>query len=161
MNVRPGLCKSNPTNPTEWLKQPVFANPLITNSDHRSLGGNAFTNTGCSRIKDFWDQESQEWKSLPTIGASFHTFNRQNRELIINSIPRIPTASDYMAIDGDWVSKREAPRNASPNWVYQVVETSANAREYRRTSPASRIQPSSSQNVTIPLAGYEPIRVLA
>jgi hypothetical protein len=48
--------------------------------------------------------------------------------------------------------------------VYLIVETfqtSASAKEYQRTSPAGRIQPSGSQNVTIPLEGYEPIRVLA
>jgi len=65
---------------------------------------------------------------------------------------------------GDWVSKRAGPSDAPPSWVYQVVETfqtSASAREYRRTSSTGRIHPSSSQNVIIPLAGYEPIRVLA
>ncbi len=65
---------------------------------------------------------------------------------------------------GDWVSKREAPRNTTLNWAYQFVETfqtMASAREYRRTSPAGRIQSSSAQDITIPLAGYEPIRVLA
>jgi hypothetical protein len=87
MSVRPGLSKSEPTNPAKWLRLPVFVNPTITNSDHRPLGlngkseGNVFASTGCSRIKDF------EWKSLSTMGVSFHTNNRQNKELITNSIP--------------------------------------------------------------------------
>jgi hypothetical protein len=66
MSVRPGLSKADPTNATEWLKQPVFANPLITNSEHKPLRlndkseGNAFANAGYTRVKDFWDQESQD-----------------------------------------------------------------------------------------------------
>jgi len=45
--------------------------------------------------------------------------------------------------------------------VVETFQTSASAREYRRTSTADQIHPSNSQNVIIPLAGYEPIRVLA
>jgi hypothetical protein len=84
LSVRPGLSKSNPTNTAEWLRQPVFANPLITNTDHSPLGlngkskGNTFARAGCSRIKDFWDQEAQEWKSLTAMGVSLHPINRQN-----------------------------------------------------------------------------------
>jgi len=107
MSVRLSLCKSDPTNPTEWLRQPAFANLLITNPTHRPLGlngkseGNAFASAGCSRIKDFWDHDSQEWKSLLTLGVSSQTVNRQNRELIINSIPWNPINSDYKPIMGD------------------------------------------------------------
>jgi hypothetical protein len=169
MSVRPGLSKSNPTNAAEWLRQPVFTNPLITNTEHRPLGlsgkseGNTFANAACTRVKDFWDQESQDWKSLSTLGVSFHPVNWQNKELIINSIPWNPTASDNRLLVGDWVSKREKHRSTFPNWVYQIMETSQSStstREYRKTSPVGRIQPSNSQNVIIPLAGYEPVRVL-
>jgi hypothetical protein len=93
---------------------------------------------------------------------SFHQGNSQNKELIINSILWNPAASNSRPLVGDSVSKRETHRNASPDWVYQIMETSqysANAREYRKTSPTGRIQPSSSQNVIIPLAGYEPVKV--
>jgi len=31
LSVRPGLCKSEPTNLVEILRQPIFGNPLITN----------------------------------------------------------------------------------------------------------------------------------
>jgi hypothetical protein len=148
MSVRPGLSKSEPTNPAEWLRQPVFANPTITNSDHRPLGlngkseGNAFASASCSRIKDFWDQESLEWKSLSAMGVSFHTINRHNKEIITSGIPWNPATSEFRPLVGDWVSKREAPRNTSLNWAYQVVETfqtTASAREYRRISPTGRI----------------------
>jgi hypothetical protein len=56
MSVRSGLRKSEPTNSTETLRQPVFGNPCITNQDGRPLGlngkseGNAFVNAGCTRI---------------------------------------------------------------------------------------------------------------
>ncbi|CAM6071625.1 unnamed protein product [Sphagnum tenellum] len=59
MSVRSSLSMSDPTNPAEWLKQPVFANPLITNSDHRPLGlsgkseGNAFCQSGLFQDKGF------------------------------------------------------------------------------------------------------------
>jgi hypothetical protein len=57
------------------------------------------------------------------MGVSLHPINRQNRELIINSIPWNPATSDYRPLMGDWVSKRESHRNAPPNWIYQVMET--------------------------------------
>jgi hypothetical protein len=65
---------------------------------------------------------------------------------------------------GDWVSKREAHRNVSPEWVYQITEatqTTASTREFRKSSFASRIQATSTQNIFILLEGYEPIRVFA
>ncbi len=94
---------------------------------------------------------------------NFHPVNRQNKELIINSIPWNPTASNNRPLVGDWVSKREMHKSVAPNWVYQIMETSqstASAKEYRKISTAGRIQPSSSQSVIIPLASYEPVRVL-
>jgi hypothetical protein len=59
LSVRFGLCKSEPTNSAETLRQPVFGNPLITNQDGKPLAlsgkskGNALANAGCSRIGDF------------------------------------------------------------------------------------------------------------
>jgi hypothetical protein len=61
LSVRPGLCKSELTNTTEVLRQPVFGNPLITNQEGRPLGlsggseGNAFGNAGCSKVRDLGD----------------------------------------------------------------------------------------------------------
>jgi hypothetical protein len=43
----------------------------------------------------------------------------------------------------------------------EVTQTMASAKEFRKSSPASRIQATSTQNIFIPLEGYEPIRVLA
>jgi hypothetical protein len=88
----------------------------------------------------------------------------QNKDLIISSIPWNPTISNSKPQVGDWVSKREVHRNVSPEWVYQIMEatqTMASAREFRKSSPAGRIQATSTQNISIPLEGYEPVRALA
>jgi hypothetical protein len=105
--VRLGLCKSEPTNTAELLRQPVFGNPLITNAESRPLGlsdrseGNAFASAGCTTVKDFWDPELQDWKGLTTLGVSFHPANRQNKDLIIASLPWNPTTSNSRPQVGD------------------------------------------------------------
>jgi len=58
MSVRPGLCKSEPTNSAETLRQPIFGNPLIVNQEGKPLGLNSrsegsLANTGRSRVKNF------------------------------------------------------------------------------------------------------------
>ncbi len=168
--MRPGLSKSKSTSTAELLKQPVFENPLITNQEGRPLGfsgrseGNAFANACCSRIKDLRDQELQAWKGLSALGMSFHPVNRQNRDRIIAGIPWDPTTSNNKPRVGDWVSKKDTHKSAPPEWVYQIMEmaqTSASIREFRRTSPVGRIRATNSHSITIPLKGYEPIRVLA
>jgi hypothetical protein len=96
MNVRPSLCKSEPTTYAELFRQPVFRNPLITNQENRSLGlsgrnkSNAFASVSCSRVRDFWDSKTQGLKSLATLGMNFHPSNRQGRNIIIASIPWSP-----------------------------------------------------------------------
>ncbi len=93
MSVRPGLCKSEPTNLVETLRQPVFGNPLIVNQEGRPLGlndrseGNSLANVGCSRVRDFWNFEEKMWKGFFDLGVSFHPSNKRNRDLIIASIP--------------------------------------------------------------------------
>jgi len=124
LSVRFDLRKSEPTNSTEMLRQPVFGNPLITNQDDRPLGlngkseGNTLTNAGCSRIDDFWDSEKENWKGLSALEVSFHPTNRLNKNLIINSIPWDPTTTSKKSVVGEWVSKKESNRTAPPDWVY-------------------------------------------
>jgi len=170
MSVRPGLCKSELTNSVETLRQPIFGNPLILNQEGKPLGlsgkseGNSLANAECSRIRDFWDAEEKEWKGLFALGVSFHPSNRQNRELIIASIPWDPATSNNVLSAGEWVNKKEAGQTGPLEWVYQVVETSqstANVSEFRRISHTGRIQATGSHTITIPLEGYEPVRVLA
>jgi hypothetical protein len=170
MSVRPGLCKSEPTNSAKTLRQPVFGNPLIVNQEGKPLGlsgrseGNSLANTGCSRVRDFWDSKEKEWKGLSALGVSFHPSNRRNKDLIIASIPWDLTTSNNVPSVGEWISKKEAEQTGPPAWVYQVVETTqstANMSEFRRISHTGRIQATDSHTITIPLEGYEPVRVLA
>jgi len=93
INVRPGLTKSDPSNVVETLKQPLFGNPSITNANDMLLGvsgpreGCAFTRSGCTRIKDLWSLETNEWKSLSKLGMGFHASNKSCKDIIIASIP--------------------------------------------------------------------------
>jgi hypothetical protein len=170
MSVRPGLCKSESTNSVETLRQPVFGNPLIVNQEGKPLGlndkneGNSLANAGRSRVRDFWDSEEKEWKGFLALGVSCHPINRRNRDLIIASIPWDPATSNNIPSTGEWISKKEAGQTSPPEWVYQVVRTNqsiANVSEFRRISHTGRIQAIGSHIITIPLEGYEPVRVLA
>ncbi len=170
MNVRPGLSKSEPSNAAKVLRQPVFGNPLITNQDNKPLGlsgkseGNALANAGYSRVGNFWDPEAKTWKSLSALGMSFHANSRLNRDLIVASIPWDPTISNNKPLVGDWVSKKEADQIVLPEWVYKITNTNlttANAKEFKKSSDTGRVQATSAHNTTIPLEGYEPVRVLA
>jgi len=156
--VRSGLCKSEPTNSADQLRQSVFGNPLITNQDGRPLGlsgkseGNALVNAGCSRIGDFWVAEKENWKGLSAFGVSFHPINMLNRNLIIDSIPWDPATASNKLMVGDWVNKKESDRTAPPEWVYQITDTThatASAKEFKKFSSASRIEATSSHDVII------------
>jgi len=170
MSVRPGFCKLKPTNSIETLRQPVFGNPLIVNQEGKSLGlngkskGNSLANARCSRVRDFWDSEEKEWKGLFALGVSFHLINKRNRDLIIANIPWDPATSNNVPSAGEWISKKEAGQTGLPEWVYQVVGTNqstANVSEFRRISHTGHIQATDSHTITIPLEGYEPVKVLA
>jgi hypothetical protein len=170
MSVRPGLCKSELTNSAETLRQPIFGNPLIVNQEGKPLGlndrseGNSLANTGCSRVRDFWDSKEKEWKGLSALGVSFHPSNRRNRDLIIANIPWDPATSNNVPSAREWINKKEVGQTGSPEWVYQVVGTTqstANVSEFRRISHMGRIQATGSHTITIPLEGYELVRVLA
>jgi len=170
MNVRPGLSKTEPTNVAEVLKQPVFGNPLITNQDSKPLGlngrseGNALANAGHSRFGDFWDPEANSWKNLSALGMNSHASNKLNRDLIVASTPWNPATSNSKPLIGDWVSKKEADQTAPSEWVYQIIDTNlttANAKEFRKSSSAGRVQATSSHCTTIPFEGYKPVKVLA
>jgi hypothetical protein len=121
-------------------------------------------NAGCSRVRDFWDSEEKDWKGLSALGVNFHPANKRNRDLIIASIPWDPATSNNVPSAGEWISKKEAGQTGPPQWVYQVVETTqitANVSEFTRISHTDRIKATGSHTITIPLEGYEPIRVLA
>jgi hypothetical protein len=155
LSVRSSLCKSEPTNSAETLRQPVFGNPLITNQDGRPLGfsgkseGNALANVSCSRIGDFWDLEEENWTGLSALGVSFHPINRLNRNLIIDSIPWDPATASNKPMVGDWVNKKESNQTAPPEWVYQITDTThatASPKEFKKISNTGRIQATSSHD---------------
>ncbi len=169
LNVRPGLHKSEPTNLAEFLRQPIFGNPLITNRDGRLLGlsgkseGNAFANAGRSRVRDFWDSDEEKWKDLTALGVSLQPINRLNRNFIIDSIPCDPAIANKNPVVGDWVSKRDSDRTNPPEWVYQITDMNhitASAKEFKKFSSVGHIQATSSHDVIIPLERYKPVRVL-
>ncbi len=166
MSVKPGLCKTEPTNSTETLKQLVFGNPHIVNHEGKPLGlsgrseGNSLAKAGYSRVGDFWDPEEKEWKGLSALRLSFHQASRRNIDLIIASIPWDPATSSSIPLIGDWINKKETGQTAPSEWIYQVLETTqstANALEFKRISRVGRIQATGPHNITIPLEGYEPI----
>jgi hypothetical protein len=73
LNVRVGLAKSELASHAEVLRQPIFSNPLILNTTGHPLGvsgrneGRTIANSGCTRIKDLWDQEGRAWKSFQAL----------------------------------------------------------------------------------------------
>jgi hypothetical protein len=170
MSVKPGLCKSEPTSYAEILRQLVFGNPLITNQEGKPMGlsgkseGNALANAGHSRVGDFWDPETKEWKELPALGVSPHPSNKSNKELIIASIPWNPASANDKPRKGDWVNKKETGQTTPPEWVYLITEVAnatTSALEFRKMPGTGQIQATSSHSTTIPLEGYTPVRILA
>ncbi|CAM6016855.1 unnamed protein product [Sphagnum balticum] len=93
LNVRPGLTKTEPTTKDEILRQPLFGNPSILSARGTPLGvsgrseGCAFAHSRCTRIRDLWNSESKNWKSLLELGMSRHAANIRHREIIVASIP--------------------------------------------------------------------------
>jgi hypothetical protein len=58
--------------------------------------GRTIANSGCTRIKDLWDLEGRTWKSLQALQMTYHTTNKNSREIIIASIPWNPiTYTNY------------------------------------------------------------------
>jgi len=119
INMRPSLTKSDLTNAVEIFRQPFFGNPSITNSNDTPLGvsdlreGCAFTCLGCTSIKDLWSPNDNEWKSLSTLGTSFHTSNKSCKDIIIASIPWCPTTHTNRTQVGDWINNK-APKTGTP-----------------------------------------------
>jgi hypothetical protein len=77
----------------EMLRQPLFGNPSFTNTNDAPLGvsgqnkGCAFARLGCTRVKDMWNQETNEWKSLFKLRMHFHASNRSGKDIITDNIP--------------------------------------------------------------------------
>jgi hypothetical protein len=124
LNVRASLVKTKPTSQAEVLRQPIYSNPLIINATGYPLGvsglnkGRAITKVGCTRIKDLWDSEDQEWKSLLALGMNSHIINRTSRNAIISNIPWNPTAFSNRFQADDWISSKVIGICALLKWLY-------------------------------------------
>lgn len=170
MNVRAGLVKTKPTSQAKVLKQPIFDNPLVTNVVDRTLGvnglseGRAITKAGCTKIKDLWDWEDREWKSLPTLGMNSHIINRINKNIIISNIPWNPIAFPSRFQTSNWISTKVACHLTPLTWIYQMMGVFSNlvkAIEFRRISLNDLIRVVNSQEVTLSPEGYHLIKVLS
>jgi len=81
--VKTSFAKIEPTSQAKILRQPIFSNPLVTNYAGRPLRVSGLSErrtiakAGCTRIRDLWDQENKEWKSLLALGMSSHVINEQ------------------------------------------------------------------------------------
>jgi hypothetical protein len=170
LNVRVGLAKSEPASHAKVFRQPIFSNPLILNTTGLPLGvcglseGRAIANFGCTRIKDLWDLEGRTWKNLQALQMTYHTTNRNNREIIITSIPWNPTTYTNCFQAGDWISKRVSGNNTALAWVYHVIgvtPSTVQAIEFQRVTPTGLIRAANSQVITFSPEGYHPIRFLS
>ncbi len=168
--IRLGLTKSDPSSMAEMLRQPFFGNPSFTNTNGAPLGvngqseGYAFTRHGHTRVKDIWNQEAQEWKSLPDLGMYFHVLNRNSKDIIINSIPRRPNTFDSNVQPGDWINNITPSSGAPLNWVYYVLKSFPNktlALEFRRISTNGQIRATSHQTHFLLFANHFSVRVLS
>jgi hypothetical protein len=148
LNVRVGLTKSELASRAEVLRQPIFSNPLILNTTGHLMGvsgrneGRAIANSGCTRIKDLWDQEGRAWKGLQALQMTYHATNKNNREIIIASIPWNPAIYTNRFQAGDWISERNFGNNNTLEWIYHVTEVTPNtvqAIELQRVTPTSLI----------------------
>jgi hypothetical protein len=122
--VKAGLAKIKPTSQVEVLRQPIFSKPLVTNYVGQPLGvnglseGRAITKAGCTRIKDLWDQEDKEWKSLSALKMSSHITNQTSRDIIIFSILWNPITFPNNFKIGDWISNKAMGHLAPLTWIY-------------------------------------------
>jgi hypothetical protein len=169
LNVRLGLIKADPISSAETFRQPLFDNPSILNTSGAPLGfgglkdGNAFAKHGCKRIKDLWNPEEKDWKSLSKLRMSYHASNklrmsyhasnRRCKEAITASIPwRLDECASHPQ-PREWISIPN-PNPASPlDWVYFVLQSGRDTPdiiEYKKSAPGGRIQATTHQVISSP-----------
>ncbi len=170
INIRPGLTKEEPTSMAEMLRQPLFGNPSFINSNGAPLGisgqseGYAFTRSRHTRVKDMWNHEVQEWKSLSDLGMHFHASNITSKDIIIGSIPRRPNSFSFDVQPGDWISNIAPSSGAPLDWVYYVLESLPNkviVLEFKRILASGQIRATSHQKHSLLLDNHISVRVLS
>jgi hypothetical protein len=95
---------------------------------------------------------------------TYHTTNKNNREIIMGSIPWNPTTYINRFQAGDWISKRVYENNTNLAWVYHVTRVTPNTMqvvEFQKVPPTGLIRAANSQVITFSPEGYHPIKVLS
>jgi hypothetical protein len=168
MSIRLGLAKKEPSNLVELMRQPIFSNPSLTNVRGEPLGVNghsegcAFARARHTKIRDFWNGDTQDWKNLSDLKMHFHASNKSSKDIIIGSIPWRPDSFSPCAQPGGWVS---TPSSGTPlEWVYYVLEALVDkvlVLEFRRIASSEQIQATNFQKLTICPDNLSLIRVLS
>jgi hypothetical protein len=170
LNVRSGLIKLDLTNSAEILRQPLFGNPSILNSNGSPLErsglreGNAFAHSGCSRVKDLRNVANKEWKSLTEMKMGHHPSNRSSLVRITTSIPWRPNELNNRIQIGDWINKPDPSLCTSPDWIYYMLEphrSTAKAIEFKKITPSGLIQATTHTVIMLSTKGYQPVRILS
>jgi hypothetical protein len=94
---------------------------------------------------------------------TYHATNKNNREIIITSIPWNPTTYINHFQVRDWISKRNSGNSTTLEWIYHVTNVTPNTVqtiEFQKVTPISLIRVANSQVITRSPEGYHPIRVL-
>jgi hypothetical protein len=170
LNVRLGLTKSDLTTAAETLRHPLFGNPSILSASGTPLDvsgrseGCAFAHSGCSRIKDLWNEKNKEWKGLSKLGLSHHASNKRCKDIITTSIPWRPDEYESNIRIGDWIGIPTPGSSNTLDWVYLVLECTldkAKVIEFQKVTPSGHIQVTAHQPLTISTANYHLVRVLS
>jgi hypothetical protein len=164
LNVRPGLIKMDPTNTVEILRQSLFGNPSILNSNGSSLEisglreGNAFAHSCCSRVKDLRNAANKEWKSLTEMKMGHHPSNKSSLVRITINIPWCLDEVNNRIQAGDWISKPDPSLCTSPDWIYYVLEPhrgTTKVIEFKKITPSGLIQATTHTAITLSTKGYQ------
>lgn len=125
--TRQGLVQGNPSHPKEVLRQPLFGNGLIRNTEGLPLGlakDSAFSTwaiNNTSAVRDIWDSDREHWKTI-------HQLKQQTKSRLLGSqlselhaaLPWTPTPFQPPAI-GEWVTTVPTERIFI---VYHITDTS-------------------------------------
>jgi hypothetical protein len=137
----------------------VATEPLGVNGHSE---GCAFARAEHTRIKDFWNGDTQDWKNLSDLKMHIHASNRSSKDIIIGSIPWRPDSFSPCAQPGDWVS---TPSSGTPlEWVYYVLEALADkvlVLEFGKIASSGQMRATNFQKLTIRPDNSSLIRVLS
>jgi len=126
--------------------------------------GNAFVQSGYSRVKDIWNVEAKDWKGLTDLRMKHHLANRRGMETIMTSIPWRLDEHKGLIRAGDWLAN-SSPRASNPlEWVYLVLEPTGNTvtvLEFQRITHEGRIQVTTNQATRILTTKLRLVRVLS